>query len=511
MFIATVNTAGIPPQAPLRAPFGWPTIGLLPPSDSFAGGSVVLTWANADVAAATSRGGWLRISVSVDDRERKIVTASLARTGAMIGQFDLRYSHSLEPWQIQLNAGTFAAALAQGVRLTLTQATTPLWIFSPGLPDGAKPLEPHLLADLAPAAGTNADENGNKTAAFFRLLGSVASVQTFGWMEGCVLDALHALNLADSGEKNGKMDTRWSDAIDAHFALFITPDNRLVYENPRGQPSDGRIYGIEGTLPFAVLAKRHPGHPLLDMLLAYYRGHLNADGSFCAPESYTAEGSYTIAYPLAVIAAQRRDVALANLAANVLRQRRERLRRPDGLWLRHHPNDTRTFRSWARGVAWYLLGLVRTLEQLPPAGDGSQLVDTRDLRDEFRAAASWAFGYQRATGLWGCYLDGGEDTADDSSGSAGIAAALALGVRLGLFAGADEGSGVTATAARMAAERCWAGLLPHLTPDGFLDGTAQSNRGGESLQRAPYRVLSPMAMGLMGQLAAALGVAVRED
>ncbi len=433
------------------------------------------------------------MSVSVDDRERKIVTASLARTGAMIGQFDLRYSHSLEPWQIQLNASTFAAALEQGVRLTLTHAATPLWILAPGLPEGARALEPHLLADEHGMADTD------RAGAFFRLLGSTASVQAFGWMEGCVLDGLHDLDSATKAV-NGKMDTSWRDAINAHLSLFITPDRRLVYENPRGQPDDGRIYGIEGTLPFAVLAKRHPDHPLLDMLLAYYRGHLNADGSFRAPESYTAEGSYTIAYPLAVVAAQRGDAGLAQLAGNVLRQRCERLMRPDGLWLRHHADGSRTFRSWARGVAWHLLGLARTLEQLPPGQGGNELADTLDLCDEFRATVSWALGYQRGTGLWGCYLDGGEDTADDSSGSAGIAAAMALGVRFGLLTGADS------SAAQAAAKRCWAGLLLHLTPDGFLDGVAQSNRGGESLQRAPYRVLSPMGMGLMGQLAAALRI-----
>lgn len=491
MLVATVNTQGVPPQAPLRAPFDWPTIGLLPPSDTFAGGSVVLSWAEKCLPA--SRGGWLRFSVSVDDRERKIVTASLARTGTMIGQFDLRYSHSLEPWQIQLNASSFAAALEQGVRLTLTQATTPLWILSSDLSDGALALTPHLLPD------EKGQTDAGKILAFFRLLGSAASVQTFGWMEGCVLDALHDLDGISAGE-SGKIDTRWSRAIDEHLALFIKRDHQLVYENPRGQPADGCIYGIEGTLPFAVLAKRHPKHPLLDMLLEYYREHLNPDGSFRHPEAYTAEGSYTIAYPLAVIAAQRRDAALASLAVNVLRQRRERLRRPDGLWLRHHPDDSRTFRSWARGVAWYLLGLTRTLEQLRSGEGGSKIADTRDLQDDFRQTVAWALDYQRSSGLWGCYLDGGDDTADDSSGSAGIAAAFAQGMRLGVVP-ADVFPKI-----RQSAELCWAGLLPHLTPDGFLDGVAQSNRGGESLQRSPYRVLSPMAMGLMGQLAAALRI-----
>lgn len=127
---------------------------------------------------------------------------------------------------------------------------------------------------------------------------------------------------------------------------LITADNRLVYEDPRGHPADGQIYGIEGALPFAQLAKISPtDHPLLALALDFFRAKLNPDGTFAHPEAYTAEGGYTIAYPLAVLAQTRRDPDLATLAANVLRVRRASLRQRDGLWLRHHEDDTRTFRS----------------------------------------------------------------------------------------------------------------------------------------------------------------------
>ncbi|WP_437206165.1 hypothetical protein [Planctomicrobium sp. SH664] len=42
-----------------------------------------------------------------------------------------------------------------------------------------------------------------------------------------------------------------------------------------------------------------------------------------------------------------------------------------------------------------------------------------------------------------------------------------------------------------------------LTPDGFLQGASQSNKGGEDLQRSEYRVIYQMGMGLMAQLLAA--------
>jgi len=53
-------------------------------------------------------------------------------------------------------------------------------------------------------------------------------------------------------------------------------------------------------------------------------------------------------------------------------------------------------------------------------------------------------------------------------------------------------------------ERTWEGLMQHLTPDGLLKQVAQSNKGGETLQRSGYRVISQMGMGLMGQLYAYL-------
>jgi len=81
------------------------------------------------------------------------------------------------------------------------------------------------------------------------------------------------------------------------------------------------------------------------------------------------------------------------------------------------------------------------------------------------------------------------------SGSAGIAAALARGVR----------SGVLAAEILDNAQVTWRGLQAHLCVDGMLDGGVQSNRGGEALQRGDYRVLTLLGTGLMGQLAAALG------
>ncbi|MBC7927866.1 MAG: glycoside hydrolase family 88 protein, partial [Bryobacteraceae bacterium] len=82
----------------------------------------------------------------------------------------------------------------------------------------------------------------------------------------------------------------------------------------------------------------------------------------------------------------------------------------------------------------------------------------------------------------------------DTSGSAGIAAALAIGVREGWLD----------AKARSAAAKTLAGLRAHLTPDGFLGGVTQANKAGEGLQRGDYRVIYQMGVGIMGQLIAAL-------
>jgi len=101
--------------------------------------------------------------------------------------------------------------------------------------------------------------------------------------------------------------------------------------------------------------------------------------------------------------------------------------------------------------------------------------------------------WQSPNGLSGCYIDQPEAVADTSR-SAGLAAALAVGARRGWLP----------PEALAAARRTRDGLAPHITLDGLLGGVAQSNRGGDSLQRGPYRVLFQMGMGLVAQLLANL-------
>ncbi|MBD2847824.1 glycoside hydrolase family 88 protein [Paenibacillus sp. IB182496] len=178
--------------------------------------------------------------------------------------------------------------------------------------------------------------------------------------------------------------------------------------------------------------------------------------------------------------------------------RRDRLIDDAGhLHLRYMRDGRRTFQHWARAYAWYMLGLTRALTELEQLPEELRPDDRTmaDLRAECVRIAAVAMRHQRGDGLWSCFVDD-HTVAPDTSGSAGIAAALAAGARAGLLP-VDCG-------ALASAERAFGALLEHLTPDGLLTGVSQSNRGGEALQRGDYRVISQMGMGLLAQLYAAL-------
>jgi len=133
------------------------------------------------------------------------------------------------------------------------------------------------------------------------------------------------------------------------------------------------------------------------------------------------------------------------------------------------------------------IGIVRTLEALDDADA------TAPWQEEIARVAEFLLRHQREDGLWGNFVHD-PDSRHDTSGSAGLAAALARASRRGWLG--EE--------ALEAARRTREGLVAQLTPDGLLGGAAQSNKGGDGLQTGSYRVLYQMGMGLMAQLVAAL-------
>jgi unsaturated rhamnogalacturonyl hydrolase len=110
-------------------------------------------------------------------------------------------------------------------------------------------------------------------------------------------------------------------------------------------------------------------------------------------------------------------------------------------------------------------------------------------------AAACLLPLKTESGLWRLFADD-PATVQESSGTAGIATALAIGVRRG-WLGAPEAE---------AARRALAGLEARLTPDGFLPGTAPESKreGGEPFRRRAPGSILPFGLGLLAQLVAEL-------
>ncbi len=457
------EVAEVPFPEGKRVPFGWQAFAV-PAS----GGDQHpnLKWTDLPQGASAR----LRLTVAVDVREKVVVEVRLAETLQKIGALDIRYSPALHPFEVLLTAEQIKKVAKQGIVLVMTKGSKPLWFFQ--VEEDTKQnvvLSPHLMFA----------RHSKPVEELYKRLASPASLQPYGWMEGCVLGGLFDLSHA-RGEK------RYQNALNSHLGHFFDKKQRLVYEGARSQVRDDLVDGIESTLPNAVIAKVNPKHPVLRKVMGFWLRHQQASGIIQDGELTSAEGSYTVAYPMMVIGMQRKDEELIDLAIKQIRLRKSLLIHEDDCYLRYWVNGKRSFRNWARGVAWYSLGLVRTLEELNEAREVS------DLREELERLAEWVSAYQHEDGLWSCFLH--EDVAVDTSGSAGIAAALAIAVKNDLLPNKYKA----------VSQKTMTGLVNHLTPDGMLTGVAQSNRGGIALQQSDYRVISQMGMGLMAQLAAAL-------
>ncbi|WPB88583.1 hypothetical protein [Streptomyces malaysiensis] len=236
---STVDAPSVPFPSDRRTPLTWSTA---PIADAGGHPPTVLEWHSAVPAAP----GRLRLFVACDVRDVRRVEAASARTGRPLGSFDIRYADCHQPYDLPLDGDAVRAVADEGVRLALASdpATEPLWIFSG--PDAPVERRPSLLLDT--------EDPSAPAAALHHHLTSIASVQPFGWMEGCVLDALYDLHTTFPA------DTRAETALRDHLAVYVH-GIRLRYEDPRSRPANDRVYGIEATLPFAVVAKRDPRTP----------------------------------------------------------------------------------------------------------------------------------------------------------------------------------------------------------------------------------------------------------
>ena len=450
----------IPLPAGKREPFAWKT--------SAAGAEpLLLDWPDFPSGATATA---LRLTVGMDVRDEKLIEAWLPQSGRVLGTFDVRYGCLFQVFEIPLQADDTAAIRREGLGLRLTRGSE-LRIFTAGEGIPAA-LLPHLLVP-----GT-----ADRMTEYLAGMDSPACVQSFSWQGGCVLDGLMDLSGLPA-------HIHLRDAARRQLARYVM-DGKLVYENHVSSISDGRIYGIEGTLPFAALAQLEPQHPLLELALKFWAEQRGGEDAVLDGQHTSSEGCYTVGYPMAVIGKIRQDDALQQWALTQLRVRQARLFDGTMFWRTSEPKDgvvQKGNRAWARGIGWQLLGFARTLRELNHRSDLAELIIS------FQQLAAWVMPFQRPDGLWSVFVDK-PDLPPDTSGSAGIAAALAIGAQQGWL---DN-------TAKSAAAKTLTGLLPHLTPDGFLGGVSQANKGGEPLQRGSYRVIYQMGMGLMAQLIAVL-------
>ena len=455
-FMRVALSAGriVAPPPGQAAPFDWPLV---------EAGSKAQRWTVARGADAAGGGAVrLRVTVGIDIRQPVVLDVCDADSHRSLGTLDLSFATALQQAEALLDPSTRPAAV-----LLQDRQDNRAWVLHPDVPVPA--MRPHLLVGGGPGG----------LDSFLGHLCSPASLTQYGWMEGCVLDAL-----ADLTEQRV---AGAAEALDLHLDHYFTDDG-VSYEDFHSRRQTG-VQGTETTNMFAGLARRRPDHPAVDQVLAFFHDRTGTDG-IIRDGHVVAEHNITVAYPLAVIGLARHREELLDEALRQLLIRREHLDRPEGLYLRHMGDDRRTFRNWARGVAWYLLGMVRTLAVLEEADRDTPAM----LRDDLSRLMRWLRGLQHEDGLWTCFVDE-PATGPETSGSAGIAAAMQIAASRG-WVGAD---------AAASARRCVAGVSRFLSPDGLPRGMSPSNKSeaGPDVQRSGQRVLGGVATGLLGQLLAA--------
>ncbi|WP_291100646.1 MULTISPECIES: glycoside hydrolase family 88 protein [unclassified Flavobacterium] len=307
------------------------------------------------------------------------------------------------------------------------------------------------------------------------------SIQTFGWMEGCVLDGIY-----DCLKKDGE----YSKVFITHLNKYFDQNN-FFYEGYNNEKLENIINNVESLLPFAMLAKANPNHPAIQKAIDYCIYNADENGNITDEKNgkriAKTEECYNVSYPLAMLSTQYNRPELMSLSISTLKYRYQYLEIDSQVYQRMIIPKDKYFSNWGRGIVWLILGSVKTIPLLPE-GD-----DKEWLKNELEKTVEMVLSLQQDNGLWYCFINDSK-TGIETSGSAGIAAALAYGYKNGLL---NKKS-------KEAAHKTWEGLSPYITADGLLTVTSQVNKGGEILQRDGFRVISNYTLGFLGILESAI-------
>jgi hypothetical protein len=416
-----------------------------------------------------------RLTSAIDFREEVTILAYLPDSGIEIGKFDIRFSHPFQPFQISVESKFIRNINNEGIALRMTKGAQNTWFFGADfLRTDNLGLQPQLLI------GTS----NQPEKSFRNNLMSMNSFSPFGWMGGCVIDALW--------EMSQKGDDEASKILKYQLSFFLDAEKGIIFESPMTQPLDGTFNSIEDFLPFAAIVGVYPDHISVQKALDFLKSNENDEGIIVSGGDITTEACYTVAYPLAAIAVHRYDRQLAQTAINQVLFRTRFLSDNNTIFQRSSLEGHQSYANWGRGVVWYLVGIAKTLTVFKNS-NFSDLNGINEMEEDFVRAIQAVEKWQSTDGVWGSFIDRPE-TGLDSSATAGIALAYSMGHKLELL----DLSYVEK------AKKAYQSLLPLLTPDGFLTNVSQINRGGEDLQSSSYRVISQFGMGLMAQLKCSL-------
>lgn len=462
-FATVISSPEVQLDAKKRIPLGWPAF----PVGAHQLQPVRMKFTSLKFTSEEIR---FRITSAVDIREEVMLEIFLPDSGETIATLDIKYAHPFQPFEAPIKSKWLPEIALHGVGLRMVKGNSDAWFY---MADTKRSdnlgLQPQLLAGKYP--GTKAD--------LFETLYSMNSFSPFGWMGGCVMDAL--LELSRKGDRKARK------TLQKQLEYFLDDSKGIIFENPSTIPLDGRFNSIEDFLPFAAIVSLYPEHPSVQKAVDNCLERMKPDGLIASGDHVTTEGCYTLAYPLAQIAMVRNDRKLAVIALDQLVHRIHYLSTADAVFQRNDLGKGTGFRNWGRGIVWYVLGIVKTINLM----ENSAFADLPQLdriKAEFVRVMDWASQFQDKNGMWCSFIDRPE-TLPDTTATAGIATAMVWGVRLKLLPKSYLEK----------AELAGVGLQKYLTADGFLINVSQINRGGEALQANGYRAISQFALGLMVQ------------
>lgn len=414
---------------------------------------------------------FLRLQVAIDTREMDEVEVLLAASGKKIGHFSIWYPTGLQIFDTLLDCDSKSLA-EEGIRLRMVNGNIPMFFLASTAKIGS-----HFLL---------VDESTSEPS-WHRTLCSERSLQPFSWLEGCVLDGLHELYTR-------KNDAAAFEALQTHLNHYLVDEENLVYVDLWARPKDNLFNNLETGNNFAIIGRYRPEHPAVDLFVDYCKKRFDKDMNLL-PDHLTQEGLYTLAYPLTVLGNTLKRPELLEMGLIEAEERVRHLTTEDSVYRMGSRTKgvEELNRNWSRGVVWFLLGLVRTAEQLT---NSPLKNDPRVIRliEAYKHSAAIVLRYQQKDHSWKAFMHL-ENTFYETSGTAGLAAALAIGHRLGWLPEFDTDR----------LDKVYRRLLKSMTPDGFLTHTTQHNAGSyELMQMGEYRVISQYTLGFVGLIKAQL-------